>query len=336
MSNGAYDNILFMYKNKPVKDKYKKIYDDLSVYKVQIGGFKYKLYYSNNNLICGIKSHKSKIDLYNLYGGNGFSIGGAASANNIQKLHNVVKEDLLRTYTNKIMKKFPNKTLLDIGSGKGNDLRKWHNLGYEYVLGIDVDDDQINEANKRYKEYINDKKNKKINKFPKVDYIKANPGDLSTSKLFTNKFEIVTCNFVIHYLFKDESYVNNLFKLIHEHTMPGSYFIGVALDDELVKTTARDHKTTNNTLIIEPRDNFYSDNLYNREYKIFIDVPYFAKGMSTEYLVSFKELQRVAKLYDFILIDTKYFKDIIDYNDTISVHEKLASQLNRTFVFVRK
>jgi 2-polyprenyl-3-methyl-5-hydroxy-6-metoxy-1,4-benzoquinol methylase len=256
-------------------------------------------------------------------------------------MDNVVK--LLKTQFNFNTTDFK---LLDIGSGKGNDLTPWLNLKIKKVIGIDISEESIQEAKRRYN------KNKNKDKI-KVKYYKTNVGiydqnimDKLDKEIKTGKFHIITCNFMIHYLFESPENLQNLFKIISKYLITGGYFIGTAINKNFLLKTYNDLKTNPTPLLeINPLNNFFNNSLiYNRKYSIRIgkheENTYFKNSSSVEYLVDFNELKRVAAIHNLQMIDYNEFKKIYfnlinqrKLRVKMSPEEEPASFLNCIFSF---
>lgn len=144
-----------------------------------------------------------------------------------------------------------NLSLLDLATGKGGDLFKWKLSGINKVVGIDNVKDNIFNENDGACTRRNNLFNKSVK--PKNFDVYFLQGDVtkninsgkafqSTSmKIFqerwksneefeTNKFNIVSMMFAIHYMFKEESILDNLIQNIDENLKPGGLFIGACLD----------------------------------------------------------------------------------------------------------
>jgi len=158
-----------------------------------------------------------------------------------------------------------NKTsLFDVSCGKGGDIPKWIESGFTKVLGVDISRDNIENPmdgiyarlfkNKRF-----DKKNQYIfttmdssQKITK-DYIQSlpEPNDVIVNNVlwghnkyasldkyynFTNSgFDVVSCQFSIHYFFETEEKLDNLIWNIDNHLKVGGYFIGTCIDGHKLK-----------------------------------------------------------------------------------------------------
>jgi hypothetical protein len=155
-------------------------------------------------------------------------------------------------------------TLIDFACGKAGDLPKWINSNLAFVLGIDLNKDNIENrldgACARYLNYA-----KKYTTIPKAIFINGNSfiniknGDaFATEKnkqiikalfgegaknevvlgkgvynnygIAQNGFNISSIQFALHYMFENESILNEFLKNVSQCTALDGYFIGTCYD----------------------------------------------------------------------------------------------------------
>jgi len=165
------------------------------------------------------------------------------------------------------------KSLFDVSCGKGGDIPKWIEIGLNKVLGVDISNDNIEnpvdgayarlinfnkksnssitfdrkektyifttlDSSKRfteeYFESIEDKDNKLVNQ---VLWGITNNQNLNRYYNFVNEgFDIVSCQFSIHYFFETENKLDNLIWNIDKHLKNGGYFIGTCINGKTLKS----------------------------------------------------------------------------------------------------
>lgn len=155
-------------------------------------------------------------------------------------------------------------SLFDLACGRGGDLRKWIDAGIRTVVGIDLAQSNISKgAISRLMKLTHDRFRRPP--FPLDRYVFL-PLDASipiTQRTLQNlddeslrdltqvvwgfktssndklnkiagiaakKFDIVSCQFAIHYFFKDRTSLDGLIHNIDAHINDGGYFIGTCLD----------------------------------------------------------------------------------------------------------
>ena len=172
--------------------------------------------------------------------------------------HNWIKSSLIYSYCaadingNKL-------TVLDYGIGRGGDILKYFSARIQELLGIDVDNNGIHSATDgAYSRYNNLRK--KFPKFPKMTFLLADGGsklnlqdqikaigsmDDKNKQLIKTifgekegdkgmKYDIISSQFVLHYMFKDNTSFNNLCDNINNLLKSSGYIIFTTMDGDLV------------------------------------------------------------------------------------------------------
>ena len=182
----------------------------------------------------------------------------------MRNFHNWIKSILIYLYCspkkrNASIKdkkyKTDKKSVLDIGCGRGGDILKWYHARVGDYVGIDTDYEGLNSsmggAIVRYKDYRS-----KFPDFPKVTFLQLD-GSLplevnAQSKRFPNltdfeknkiksiftkdkKFDIISSQFAIHYLFDSQRSVDNLINNIKQYLKVDGYLIFTLFDPSLVE-----------------------------------------------------------------------------------------------------
>jgi mRNA (guanine-N7-)-methyltransferase len=186
-------------------------------------------------------------------------------------------------------------SLLDLCSGRGGDMFKWYGLGIDRVYGVDSDKKSVVEAISRHKKsrYAL----QKFNSNTKVSFynVSALDGVFIKSRL-KQKVEIVSCMFALHYFFKDEGTLNQLFSVISSNLKDNGIFIGIGPDSHFINKllNPEDPYTNPNVKIEKNNSNSYNfmitDNT-NNDYFSF-------KGESLEYIIDKTQLIKTAKKYN--------------------------------------
>lgn len=164
-------------------------------------------------------------------------------------------------------------TLADFGCGKGGDLFKWVDANFTKVFGLDLYSDNINnpqngiykrlyelgskrrgysklthtylflpfDLSKRVtKENVNEMPNEQERLLAQIAFGYANPPSPALrpiASLATTGFDVVSCQFAIHYFFRSLDTLDNFVFNIDKFVRPGGYFIGTCFDG---KALARD------------------------------------------------------------------------------------------------
>ena len=300
----------------------------------------------------------------------------------LRKFHNSkIKMELIKLVSHK------GDTLIDYAVGKGGDLYKWIASQLSFVLGIDVSVDNIENKHDgacvRYLNVLKDRKHiprcvfivgnteknikstegivKNKNKemvqllFGKIQTVKLLPEKVLGLKHKVSKgFNISSCQFAMHYYFKNKSTLEGLIRNVTECTKLGGYFIGTCFNGKKIfnllqnkekneSIIVRKHKTK----IFEIKKKYDHVDFKNEISSLGYEVEVYQETINkyfSEYLVHFEFLERVMNLYGFEGIDSKEFPDSLlkkygsfedFYSDSIelSEEEKKISFLNNYFIF---
>jgi mRNA (guanine-N7-)-methyltransferase len=189
-------------------------------------------------------------------------------------------------------------------------------------------------------------------------------------------FDIVSCQFAMHYFFKDSKSLENVLILISSMLQPGGYFIGTCMDakniiENFSKYAPGSRKTLDRPLYtIEKKFTKNTTDKFGNEYSFFIKdsqqdkAMYFnVIGKSVEYLVHFDKLTELASKYllepvkinvfekdsetqellrppqgsNITLFEDLYENYITETKKTqLSDDEQELSFLNRVFIFKKK
>lgn len=236
----------------------------------------------------------------------------------MRKFHNQKKNELISKYTK-------DKTVLDLGFGKGGDLLKYSNAKTKFVFGVEPNNDNLDEAKRRYA----DKKNNfKVD----VKFINCKAQDLSdiNEAMDYKKVDIVSSFFSLTFFFEQEKELNALINTIAGNTKIGGYMIGTTMSgDELYKVLKGKSK-------IEYPKCFRIDKYYNDDEKeelgkkIVIHLEDTIVTEQTEYLVFFNIFKERMEKRGFVLVESEFFDPPKNLKQTYEL-----SKLNMSFVFQR-
>jgi len=252
----------------------------------------------------------------------------------LRNYHNWIKSVLINKYTDEVKKNFRENhrgylkiSVLDLGCGTGGDITKWVPNRISYYLGVDVSKTAVEKAHERWEKVA---KNRGL----PADFINVG-GAAKEASFYRNiddhiYFDLVSSQFVIHYMFSKQSDVENLFNNISKRLCKGGYFICSIPDaDVMVKRIrAKGVKNENDEFVLGNKfysikfkdDHFPKDRPYGIEYGFFLDDG--AVGTKTidekgnikityvpEYVIIPENFKKVAKKYDLELVEEKNFHD---------------------------
>ena len=267
-------------------------------------------------------------------------------------------------------------SLIDFACGKAGDLPKWINSNLAFVLGIDLNKDNIENrldgACARYLNYA-----KKYTTIPKAIFINGNSfiniknGDaFATEKnkqiikalfgegaknevvlgkgvynnygIAQNGFNISSIQFALHYMFENETILNEFLKNVSQCTALEGYFIGTCYDGNKVFNLLSDVEINNSISLMKNDKKIwevtkkYSNEFYEEDescigYAIDVYQETINKTFR-EYLVNFKYLTRLLENYGFALLTKDEIKSLdlpgsIGYFDEL--YENMESELKK-------
>lgn len=318
----------------------------------------------------------------------------------MRNFHNLyVKNTLIRGVTNKGDK------LIDLGCGKGGDFPKWINSELSFVFGIDISSDNIeNRCNGACVRYLNFKKSSK--KIPYALFIngdttknirsginmlsdKANqitktifgstgidkklgPAVVRQHGIAQNGFDVMSCQFAMHYMFEKKESFYNFIRNIAECTKLNGYFISTCYDGTSIFNMLKNKELgeSDDIFINEKKvwsitKKYDSTTLNNDESCLGYEIDVYQDSINqsiTEYLVNFDFFTSTMDKYGFKLVNREDSKKMnlpegsglfselftqmemeikndpkkeINYKDALLMkdYEKKISFLNRFFVF---
>jgi SAM-dependent methyltransferase len=230
-----------------------------------------------------------------------------------------------------IMKYAKGKSVLDIGSGKGEDVGKYVKANSKPVVGFDLVKEEYPHPN--YMTF-----HKMNNPVYRVkNYINKN-----------QKFDVININFAIHYFLANKKLFESLVVNIHENLKSGGILMATVLDGSLIyKNLKNKNKVSTNVVNFTKKYN-NSLNFNSPKFKFLgqkVDVlvkgtKYFGNKSITEFLFNFNKFLSVMEQLGFEFVEMKSFSDLCD--DSIwcrrymSQNEKDYSFKNIYFILKKK
>jgi hypothetical protein len=322
----------------------------------------------------------------------------------MRNFHNWIKTNIIYPYCasrnlRNVLQKYD---ILDIGMGRGADILKFFTSRVKSYVGIDPDyhgiySSSTDGALSRLKTF-----KRKFPAFPPMTFIVANAGipftkdaqvsnvgKVSTEninaleKFFGNdktklnkQYDIATCMFALHYLFKDENTWNHFTDNLNKSLKQGAYFLCTLFDGDIVNKKFKDNKIESYYFDEGKQKKFFEiKKLYKGKdinkfgLKLDVHISSFmnANVYQTEYLVSKSFLiNQLKEKCGLELVDTELFeniynnhshffneipdvesnkdtksyfmkvKEIYDLSDNLNKASFEMSRLNRYYIFHKK
>ena len=275
----------------------------------------------------------------------------------MRTFHNWIKSNLIYTICSPVYKNNKQLSVLDFGCGRGGDIPKYHYSRVSFVVGFDPIMDGITNPYNGCRSRVNNFKKKPG--FPKMVFFQGDAGALLNvddqkrilggmnneneilMKQFFSKepgkrtmFDIISCQFAVHYLFKDSTIWGNCKQNIKDYLRNGGYFIATTFnakkiikllgDNDSYKAYYTDEESGKKKLLFEIVKKYENINLKQFENNIIgtgnpIDV--FMSWISeegvylTEYLVDPRFIKtELLEDCDLELVDTDSFGNQFEIN----------------------
>lgn len=278
----------------------------------------------------------------------------------LRNFHNWIKNNLILMYCKPyiIDDKIIQKDILDIAIGSGGDIGKYIHAGAKMVVGIDIDKHGLQKKGGAVDRYNHLLKNKKLQyniNSPKINiddiemyFIQADARNLLESKYqnkslpnldpkysklikkyFDNKykFDVISCQFAIHYFFENQDKLNKFQTNINNHLKEDGYFIFTTFDGESVFNLLKDKtqydfdhidENGNKNTIFQIKKLYTEDNFKDVNIGSAIDVlnTIISNNYVREYLVS-KEfvIENFKNRCNLVCIETDTFSNILKINE---------------------
>lgn len=218
--------------------------------------------------------------------------------------------------------------LLDIAVGRGGDLAKWNKTNVKYVFGFDKNEKSIINEDPDDPGALARLSTFKGSKFKDIEFAVGNalkPSRELISKIDSflkrdhlHGFNIVSCQFALHYFFKEEIDLRITLTLVSKYLNQGGIFIGTTVNGESIKNLFKPiSERVYNTSLFRVQRKFPKTlkNVYGNEYTFTIfdtkdSTNYFnTMGLSTEYLVNFKVLEELAATVGLKPLNLNFFEE---------------------------
>ena len=267
----------------------------------------------------------------------------------LRKFHNWIKSIIINTYcaptAHEVGGKLVRQSLLDIGCGRGGDILKMYHARVGEYVGVDPDFEGIYSATdgaiSRFQFF-----KKKYPEFGKVTYIQAdgsvpftseaqnksianlsNENKETIDRIFTStrKFDNISSQFVIHYLFGTKIGIDNLISNIKNYLKKDGYILLTLFDTERIealfdingKITATYTDVDGKRNILYEIIKKYGDKLHNNVGSpIDVHMSWISEEGKyiEEYLVPKKLMIDTMKKAGCELIDSELFENIFQLN----------------------
>jgi len=254
-----------------------------------------------------------------------------------RKFNNYVKNQIIDTYSKNVDLNW----IIDLASGRGQDLFKYIDCKFKNILFTDVDNDALNEIIHMKYLYISneikkyDQINTKDRKYSRIhikkldlsDNYKKNIDDIHSTYfgIPTAGAQFVVCNLALHYVINNKTKSQNFVNMLNKILSPGGIFILTIFNGkkvfELLNSSADVNGVWNkydakNKLIYSIKKKYSDTNFTGTNQKIDVLLPFTNGEYYTENLVNIDILNTQLEKKKIKLINDNSFDTYLDKFDT--------------------
>ena len=256
-----------------------------------------------------------------------------SSIKNMIKFNNFIKKDMYKNYLKKNMK------LLELSGGRGGNLYDFLNKKPSYIFFTDYAKDALQEAQRRYNDFTSKNSKLKTDIVFKEFNLRNNVHN-SISKLSSHiKFDLISCQFAIHYFFESKKSWTNFFNTVNNLIKKNGKFMFTCFDgkrvEKLLKKIKKNHKLelmVNDKVVLGFTKLYDSrkQTEFGRELGCFVETI----GEHNEYLVNIQFIIDFFKENGYKLIENVQFNSLFNkYKISLLDVEKEFTGLYNKVVF---
>ena len=265
----------------------------------------------------------------------------------LRSFNNWVKASMINKYCHKLGKHL---SVLELCCGKGGDLDKYFMNKIKLFVGADISGELLENAKTRLEKIKNEKYNNNFQ--TKCIFIKE---DLSSPEnefleKFDKKyyFDLVSCQFALHYHFESEQRINSFLINVSSRLCNGGYFIGTIIEDNVIVKRLRNRKKIPDNKYLDEKftfgNEFYSVKFSQKKFEkkngpFGIKYGFYLEDSIDnrdeegnikyvgEYLIVFKEFEKICKKYGLYLVEKKNFTDFYHEYIKDDLYKKLSAKM---------
>jgi hypothetical protein len=207
--------------------------------------------------------------------------------------------------------------VIDLAAGKGQDMARLSNAGFQKGLFLDNNKDALTELINRKHNFRSKGRIQILTKhIDLTDNYKNIIKELDEFNIKKNSVDLIICNFAIHYIISNKESMINLMNLIKHFLVNNGRFIFTCFDGEKIFNLLSDSKNWNSYDKDQLKYSIikkYDDDIFlNYGQSIDVLLPFSNNEYYTEYLINFKELKSVFESNGFTLEVSGSFITLLD------------------------
>ena len=271
----------------------------------------------------------------------------------LRSFNNWIKACMIQRVSSKLGN---NLSALDLCCGRGGDLEKYFKSKFKLYVGADLAEELLRNAIDRIEKLQNEKyKNNFETKCFFITEDISHPDNTLLQKIPKYfSFDIVSCQFAMHYHFESEVRVRSFLKNVVTKLRNGGLFVGSIIDSNILVKKLRNSKNQNNKFkneILTFGNDFYAVKFYQKHFPK--DSPFGIKygfyledsidkrdeegkfKYVGEYLIIFDIFKKIAEEFDLHLVEKKNFHELYEENmqnnSFKSLFKNMVRDLNSPF-----
>lgn len=291
-------------------------------------------YYKISELIWNNIKNPLTFDMLLQDNNNYFLVDDNQIYKSVRSYNSFVKSYLLETVINqKLSDKNNTDWIIDLASGKGQDLGRINNLGFKNGLFLDNDKNALLELiNRKYNLRTKQDKNMKI--FTQEINLTTNYKDiikkLDKFNISKESIDIIICNFAIHYIISNEDNLSNLIKLLSYYLKPNGRFMFTCFNGykiyKLLENSSVWNLYENDYLKYSIKKLYTTKSFNNTGQKIDVLLPFSKQTYYTEYLINIDYIKNMFNDNGFIVEISDSFSTLLDNFKDNKIYNSLSNQ----------
>ncbi|CAI9737411.1 mRNA cap guanine-N7 methyltransferase [Octopus vulgaris] len=280
------------------------------------------------------KVTKTVAQHYNELRESGLEARGNSRIFYLRNFNNWIKSVLIGDTLQKVQKERScdqKYVVLDMCSGKGGDMLKWKKGRISKLVCVDIASTSVEQSEARFKDIVERNQNsKRREQIFDAEFITADVSKQRLKDMYKDpsiSFDLVSCQFALHYSFESYSQADMMMKNVAECLQPGGYFIGTTPNSyELVnrlrksETNSFGNDVYKVEFLSEDKDNLpLFGSQYSFQLEGVVDCP--------EFLVYFPALVKLAEKYDMKLVEKQSFSDYFKKHHKTSENRTLLGRM---------
>jgi len=271
----------------------------------------------------------------------------------LRSFNNWVKATMINKYSFKLSDKTgEHLSVLDLCCGRGGDLEKYFRSKVRIYVGSDLAEESLKNAIDRYEKLKNEKfKDLKCKCYFICEDLSSSKNNLMLRIPQEIKFDLVSCQFALHYHFESEARLRSFLNNVVERLNNGGFFVGTIIDSNVLVKKLRESKKDKRNVYKDEKftfgNQFYAvkfsqkrfpvEKSYGIRYGFFLEDSIDKRDENGkfsfvgEYLIIFNKLVEICKEFDLHLVDKKNFHEFYAENSQNKFYKNMLNKMLKDY-----